>query len=103
MNSDKLAENITAYAPAILSTMIAVEQSAHQLPGATKTQMVINAVLAGSQELGSQQLGPKVAAVATLITIFAGILNNLHVFNHGAAPNSNAIAAAKAPALAPTQ
>lgn len=102
MNSDKLAENLTALAPAILSTMIAVEQSAHQLPGATKAQMVINAVLAGSQELGAQQVSPKVTAVATLVTIFAGILNSLHVFNHGAAPNSAAIAAAKGPQLSTT-
>lgn len=89
MKSDQIATEVAQYAPSVLSMIIAVEQSAHQLTGKTKAQIVADSILAGAQELTAVP-NPKVASMFAMISMFVGILNATKVFNHGASPNSSA-------------
>lgn len=77
------------YAPAILGSITAVEAAAGQMPGATKEQIVVNTVLAGAQTASSLPI-PSVSGIASLVTLFVGILNATGVFNHGAARSKTA-------------
>lgn len=86
---NQIATEVAQYAPSVLSMIIAVEQSAHQLTGKTKAQIVADSILAGAQELTAVP-NPKVASMFAMISMFVGILNATKVFNHGASPNSSA-------------
>jgi hypothetical protein len=73
------------YAPQVLASVGAVEAAAANSPALTKEQIVINTVLAGAQVASSLPI-PSVAGIASLVTLFVGILNATGVFSHKAKP-----------------
>jgi hypothetical protein len=83
--TQKIEQSIASYLPATLAAVLAVEAAAHQLPGTTKLQTVVNVVLAASQAAEGVPV-PGVAAIAGLANLLVSILNSTGVFNKGAAP-----------------
>jgi hypothetical protein len=77
-----LAEDLTNWAPTILERIISVEQAAHGLPGQAKLEIVINTILAGAQAVKDVPV-PSVQSIASLVTLFVGVLNSVGVFHHG--------------------
>jgi len=84
-NPVALAEDLTKLAPTILERIISVEQAAHGLPGQAKLEIVINTILAGAQAVKDVPV-PSVQSIASLVSLFVGVLNSVGVFHHGVLP-----------------
>ena len=73
------------WAPTVLGTVLAVESAVGStVPGTTKSQIVVNAVLAGAQIAGESS-NITVASIAQLTTLFVSILNATGLFKKKAA------------------
>ncbi len=79
MNLEKVNAETLTHAPAVLGTILAVEQAIAASPGETKAQIVTNAVLAGAQAAGASP-NVTVASIAQLTSLFVSMLNLTGVF-----------------------
>lgn len=70
-----------AFLPSVLAGVHAAEQS--NADGATKSQAVVNAIIAGSGSLAAGS-NPDVVGIAALVNLTVSILNALGVFKHKA-------------------
>jgi len=82
----QISAQINAHLPATYAAVLAVEATAHDQPGKTKLQTVVDVVLAGAQAAQGVPI-PEVQAIAGLASLLVGLLNGWGVFNHGAKPN----------------
>lgn len=71
------------YAPIVIAAMQAAELSTAN--GDSKKQAVVNAVIQGSGQIASDS-NPNVAAIGSLVNLFASIFNALGIFQHKPAP-----------------
>ncbi len=75
--------NAAVYAPAAINGVLAVEQAAAGLPGQTKSDIVVNTIVTGTQaaaKIGEALPVPSVQAVSALVDIIVSILNAAGVF-----------------------
>lgn len=69
------------YFPAVLTGAVAVENALTSSPGATKSEVLVNAVMAAAK-VGEQVQQPQVQMISTLVDITVGLLNSSGVFTH---------------------
>lgn len=77
------------YAPSVLATVAAVESAAAGLPGQTKADIALNIVMAGAAGASNVPI-PQVQSIASLISLFVGILNATGIFRHKTPPAPSA-------------
>jgi len=82
---DQINAETLKYAPGILQGVIAVEAAAKGLPGQTKSELVVNTILAGATAAQAIPV-PQVQGIAALVALFVAILNAAGLFRHKAAP-----------------
>ncbi len=87
---DQINTETAKYAPAVLQGVLAVEQAAKGLPGQTKEQLIVDAIVAGANAAQNVPI-PQVQGIAALVALFVTIFNAAGLFRH------------KAPASEPTQ
>jgi hypothetical protein len=73
------------FAPIVLANVAAVEAAAAGLPGQTKADIVLNAVMASAHAAEGVPI-PSVQGIAALIEMFVTILSVSGVFKHKAKP-----------------
>jgi hypothetical protein len=73
------------YAPAVLTGVLAVEKAAAGLPGETKSQLVVNTIVAGATAAEGVPV-PAVQGIAALVALFCTILNAAGIFKPKPAP-----------------
>ncbi len=77
----KLADpNSDAFGPALLASVLAVEQAAAQLPGATKAEIAVATAVAGLQAAGVALPPGKAQTGIALASVFVGLLNAAGLF-----------------------
>lgn len=69
------------YAPLALSAITSVEAAASGLPGATKSQIAVNVIMAAAQ-VGTAVPIPTVQAISGLVELLVAILNASNIFKH---------------------
>lgn len=76
---------ILIYFEPVLNAVIAVETALQSAPGASKKQLVLDAIASGAQAF-EQIPEAHVQGIAALIDTIVGTLNKSGVFGHAAAP-----------------
>lgn len=85
----KWLQLIFTYLPSVLSTVVAIE-NAIQAPGATKKQLVLDVITAGSQ--AAEKIPEShVSGIAALIDVIVGTLNRAGVFTKGVPSTTSTI------------
>ena len=83
-SSNTIDSTVAQYASAITKGAIAIEQTSADLPGETKQQILLNAIVAGTRPRKPCPL-PQVQGIAALINLIVSILNWAGVFGHKSA------------------
>ena len=75
---------VFTYLPIVIQGVAAVETALHGSPGATKKQVILDAITAGA-DTASTAPDANVANIGKLIDLVVGTLNTSGVFTHAAA------------------
>ncbi len=80
--SGKLLDDPTAatFAPALFAQVLAVEQSASHLPGATKADIAVTTAIAGLQAVGQVVPPGRAQTGVALASTIVGLLNAFGLF-----------------------
>ncbi len=80
----ELDAGVAKFAPYVLTAVVAVENTAKSLAGATKKELVVNLV-GTAAKVAEQVPNTNVQRIGALVDIIVSILNTTGLFSHAAA------------------